>query len=297
MPRSLEASARVVATVDVEDWPQSTWDRSLPVSDRSARNTERLLDLLARRGKRVTMFILGKFAERFPAVVRRIAAEGHEIASHGYGHVEIFRQTREEFREDVARAKGILEDQVGRAVAGYRAPDFSVLASTLWALETLAEVGYEYDSSIFPIRHSRYGIPDWPLEPRRVRLASGRSIVELPIGTVVVRGRRWPAGGGGYHRLLPTAAIDWAVAKSLEQNGIFVAYCHPYEFDPTEFRELMLPIPFRVRMHQGLGRRGFRKKFEHLLEAFPVVTAGVVARESHWPDCAPARTGAPPRFA
>jgi polysaccharide deacetylase family protein (PEP-CTERM system associated) len=280
MPERLEP--RVVATVDVEDWPQSTWDRSLGISARAGRNAERLLDLLGRHRRSVTMFVLGKFADRFPEVVRRIAAEGHEVASHGYGHVEIFKQSPAEFRKDVDRTKRTLEDIIGTPVVGYRAPDFSVVRGSLWALEVLAEVGYRYDSSIFPIRHSRYGIPDWPPEPRRVQLPSGGTILELPIGTVSVRGRRLPAGGGGYHRLLPTRVIAWAVARSLREQGIFVAYCHPYEFDPAEFRELELKIPLGVRLHQGLGRRGFRKKFEHLIETFRVVRACDVAAESHW---------------
>jgi polysaccharide deacetylase family protein (PEP-CTERM system associated) len=230
------------------------------------------------------MFVLGKFAERFPPVVRRIADEGHEVGSHGYGHVEIFKQSPEEFREDVTRTKRILEDLIGTAVIGYRAPDFSILRSTLWALDVLAEVGYQYDSSIFPIQHSRYGISDWSLEPRHVRLPSGGSILELPIGTVSLRGRRWPAGGGGYHRLLPKALIQWAVARSLREQGVFVTYCHPYEFDAAEFQELDLKIPLRVRLHQGLGRRGFRKKFEHLLRSFPIVQGRDVARDLHWAD-------------
>ncbi len=286
MGEGLTPSGRVVVTVDVEDWPQSTWDRSLEISPRAARNTENLLELLARHRKRVTMFVLGKFAERFPEIVRSIAAQGHEVASHGYGHVEIFKQAPAEFREDVVRAKGILEGIMGSRVVGYRAPDFSVVGTTLWALETLAETGHEYDSSIFPIRHGRYGIPDWPLEPRRVRLASGRSILEMPIGTATIRGRRLPAGGGGYHRLLPSVAIRWAIARTLERQGLFVAYCHPYEFDPREFRELHLPIPLSTRLHQGLGRRGFRRKFETLLRSFEVVRGCDVAQAEDVPEYA-----------
>jgi polysaccharide deacetylase family protein (PEP-CTERM system associated) len=280
---SLGSPGRVLATVDVEDWPQSTWDRSLPIGERAARNTENLLDLLGNLDKRVTMFVLGKFGERFPKVVQRIAREGHEVASHGYGHVEIFRQTPEVFRQDILRAKKVLEDILGAPVLGYRAPDFSVMPGTSWALEILAETGHQYDSSIFPIRHRRYGFPGWPAHPTRVRLRSGNSIMELPIGTVRAIGRRWPAGGGGYHRLLPGALIQWAVGRSLREQGVFVAYCHPYEFDPLEFRELNLAIPLRIRLHQGLGRRGFRGKFERLLGSFGTVQGREVAREARWP--------------
>jgi len=278
--------------VDVEDWPQSTWDRALEITPRAARNTERVLGILAEHRQRATMFVLGKFAERFPETVRRIAREGHEVASHGYGHVEIFRQTAAEFREDVHRSKELLEEITGRPVRGYRAPDFSVIPSTLWALDVLAEQGYEYDSSVFPIPMSRYGIEGWPADPVRVCMPSGRSIIELPIATLTWMGRRWPVAGGGYHRLLPWSMIRWAVRHSLRQREQFMAYCHPYEFDAAEFATLKLDIPLRTRLHQGLGRRGFQPKFERLLTTFRVVPAHEVALQGEWPDYSPAQGGA-----
>ena len=283
MPSSLEKRC-LLATADIEDWAQSTWDRSLPITERAGKNTDRLLDLLNRRGKRITMFVLGKFAERFPQLVRRITAEGHEVASHGWGHVEIFRQSPEEFRADVTRAKSTLEDVLGSEVIGYRAPDFSIVDETLWALEVLAETGHRYDSSVFPIRRGRYGIPWWPPNPTRLILPSGRSILELPIGTVTVNGRRLPAGGGGYHRLLPSRVIQWAVSRALREQPVFVAYCHPYEFNSREFREMDLRIPLRTRLHQGLGRRGFGRKFEKLLEGSRVVRCRDLANAVEWPE-------------
>jgi polysaccharide deacetylase family protein (PEP-CTERM system associated) len=276
-------SGPLILSMDVEDWPQSTWDRSLPITTRSLRNTEQVLDLLNARHVRITMFVLGKLAEAFPSLVRRMAAEGHEIASHGYGHIEIFTQTRDEFREDVRRSKQLLEDIIGERVVGFRAPDFSIVESSLWALDVLAEEGFEYDSSIFPIVHNRYGIPEWPASPARVQLASGRSLVELPIATRRFGTRRLPVGGGGYHRLLPRAAIVWIVAGVVNAGMPFMAYCHPYEFDPDEFRESELPIPWRTRLHQGLGRRGFRRKFVRLTERFNVSLARTVARGTSWP--------------
>ena len=151
---------------------------------------------------------LGKFAEAFPGCVKRIAKEGHEIATHGHVHIQIFRQSATEFREDVCRAKCYLEDLLGQPVVGYRAPDFSITRQTLWAVEILAELGFLYDSSIFPIQHAHYGIPGWPLHPVRVKLESGQSIVELPIGTLLLAGRCWPVGGGEYHRLMPWPLIE-----------------------------------------------------------------------------------------
>lgn len=266
-----------VVTVDVEDWPQSTWDNSLSISPRAAKNVESLLDILAAHRHTVTMFVLGKFAEGYPTCVKRIAKEGHEIASHGHGHIPIFRQSPSQFREDVRRAKCYLEDLIGQPVTGYRAPDFSVTRQTLWAVEILAELGFQYDSSIFPIRHTRYGIPGWPVHPVRVKLESGQNIVELPIATLSLAGRCWPVGGGGYHRLMPWLLIKWAILHNFRCQQPFVAYCHPYEFDPKEFAELGMQIPLRTRLHQGLGRRGFRAKFERLLESFDSIPAARLA--------------------
>ncbi|MBI4500125.1 MAG: DUF3473 domain-containing protein [Gemmatimonadetes bacterium] len=258
---------RPVITVDVEDWPQSTWDRNLPVTARAAENMIRLMGILNEAGVKVTLFVLGKFAECFPDVVRALSEQGHEIASHGYGHVEIFRQSREEFREDVVRSKEILEEITGVPVRGYRAPDFSILRNSLWAFDVLADSGFEFDSSVVPIRHPRYGIPDWPREPTRVHLPGQRSILEFPLATYRVFGKNWPIGGGGYFRLLP-GVIARRLARRSMLSVPFVFYCHPYEFDPWEFGEIGLEIPLRVRLHQGLGRGRFEARFRRFVSEF-----------------------------
>jgi polysaccharide deacetylase family protein (PEP-CTERM system associated) len=273
----------LVISVDIEDWPQSTWDHSLDITVRAAHNTELVLDILAQHGKTVTMFVLGKFAEQFPKIVKRIAREGHEVASHGYGHIEIFHQTAAEFREDVRRSKQFLEDLSGQPIIGYRAPDFTITSSTIWALEVLADLGFEYDSSIFPITNKRYGIEAWPPNPVRVYLPSQRSIIELPIATMRIFNRSLPIAGGGYHRLLPWCLINWAIHTKIGQGDVFVAYYHPYEFDPNEFNSTNLSIPLRTRLHQGIGRRGLLSKFEKILNHFATEKACIVAG-LNWPE-------------
>lgn len=266
MPLPLNFAAPAIS-IDVEDWPQSSWDRSLPVTPRAATNTLRVLDLLVRARVRATMFVLGKFAETFPDVVRRIHDAGHEVASHGHGHIETFHLSPAAFRADIRRSKAFLEQLLGVRVRGYRAPDFSVIRSTLWALEILAEEGFDYDSSIFPIHARRYGIPDWPRSPTTVELAGGGTIVEFPIATARALGRNWPIGGGGYHRLLP-GSVSRCLAGWVLKSMPFVFYCHPYEFDPQEFAEIALPIPRLIRLHQGLGRGRFQIRFLAFVKRF-----------------------------
>jgi polysaccharide deacetylase family protein (PEP-CTERM system associated) len=286
--QALSAAAPLVVSFDVEDWPQSTWDRSLPISDRSRANAEKLLDILAVHDRKATLFILGKFAERFPDLIRRMHAAGHEIASHGHGHVEIFTQSPAVFREDVSRSKKLLEDIIGEEVIGYRAPDFSIIRESLWALETLAELGFRYDSSIYPIRHKRYGIEDWPVDPVNVKLPSGATIVELPIATVSLFGRALPVGGGGYHRLLPWMIIDWAVRRLTTNGRPFVAYGHPYEFDAHEFASLPFRIPLKTRLHQGLGRARLEQRFKAMIGKYESTRARDLALSREWPAIAPA---------
>jgi polysaccharide deacetylase family protein (PEP-CTERM system associated) len=285
MPDALRHAPPIIS-VDVEDWPQSSWDRSLPITQRSADNIRRLMEILARAGLRATMFVLGKFAERFPDVVRELDAAGHEIASHGYGHVEIFKQTRPDFAADIKRGKEFLEQTIGKAVRGYRAPDFSIVGDTLWALEELAERGFEYDSSIFPVRRPRYGIPDWPLSPMRVILPGGKSILEFPIACYRAWGKNWPVGGGGYHRLLPGSASRWFAGRVMKSRP-FVFYCHPYEFDPREFSEISMDIPLKVRLHQGLGRGRFEARFVRLANQFGGCRVADLLERDDWPDFRP----------
>jgi polysaccharide deacetylase family protein (PEP-CTERM system associated) len=266
MPNRLKFGPPCIS-VDVEDWPQSSWDHTLPISPRAADNTRRVLDLLDEAGVRATMFVLGKFAEKYPDVVREIHHAGHEVACHGYAHEEIFRQSKQTFREDIRRGKGLIEQAIGRGVLGYRAPNFSVVQRTLWALGVLAEEGFIYDSSIFPVWNDRYGIPTWPTEPIQVVLPGDLTIHELPIATFRGLGTNWPVGGGGYHRLLPSSMIRY-FARSTLKVAPFIFYCHPYEFDAREFEEISLKLPLRVRLHQGLGRRRFGHRFRRFLQDF-----------------------------
>lgn len=275
-----------IISVDVEDWPQSSWDRELPITSRAADNTRRLLDLLEQLRVRVTMFVLGKLAEQFPDVVGDINAAGHEVASHGYGHVEIFKQSRSEFAQDLKRSKDLLEQIIGKPVRGYRAPDFSIIRRSLWALDELAAQGFEYDSSIFPVSRPRYGIPDWPVGPTRVLLPQGRSILEFPIASYRLWGKNWPVGGGGYHRLLPGPAGRW-LARRVMRGRPFVFYCHPYEFDPREFAEITLKIPLKIRLHQGLGRGRFESRFASLVGRFGGCRVIDWIDGHDWPDFQP----------
>jgi len=265
--------ATVAVTVDVEDWPQSSWDRSLPLSEYCADNVQRVLDILAEfPGARATFFILGKFAEKHPIVVRGIADAGHEIASHGTGHVELFRLGPKKFAEDLRRSTEIIAQTAGRRPEGYRAPDFSIVGESLWALDILAEQGYKYDTSIFPIRKARYGIENWPRNACRVKLPCGSTILELPIAALEMMGRRIPVGGGGYARLMPGPVLIKALQSAAAQlNFPPVYYCHPYEFDPDEFKKIEIRIPRKVRFHQGLGRKRSVGKLRRILRTFECV--------------------------
>ncbi|MCX5889021.1 MAG: DUF3473 domain-containing protein [Deltaproteobacteria bacterium] len=271
-------------TIDVEDWAQSTFDLSLPITQRAADNTQRLLGILEELGIHTTMFVLGKFAEKFPKLVQEIHRLGHEVGNHGYGHVPIFRQTRREFKEDIVRSKDMLEQMIGQQILGYRAPDFSITKQSLWALEVLAETGIKYDSSIFPVLRPHYGIPDWPNHPVRVKLAHDLLITEFPLAALDLLGKRWPIGGGGYHRLVPGFIMRQLAGLHLQQAP-FIFYCHPYEFDYREFSQIQWEIPLKMKLHQGLGRRPFGKRFKQFVRKFggrPVVA--LMEGHTSWPE-------------
>ena len=272
-----------VISIDVEDWPQSTWDRDLPITERAVENTRRVLRIMRRADVRSTMFVLGKLAERFPYVVKEIQADGHEVACHGYGHVEIAQQTPDAFLSDIRRAKDRLEQITGQKVMGYRAPDFSIVRDTLWAFDALAEAGFEYDSSVVPVRLVRYGIPEWPVYPIWVRLANGRRIMEAPLATFHWLGKNWPVGGGGYHRLLP-GFITRYLAGRVMGTAPFVFYCHPYEFDVRELKEIPLQLPFRIRIHQGAGRRWFERRFLAFAKRFGGQRMCDLLSSQQWPE-------------
>ena len=247
-------------SVDLEDYfqvealrphcPRAEWDR---FEDRTVPNTERLLAILEAQGIHATFFILGWTAQRHPDLVRRIATAGHEIASHGFDHELIYNQDREAFRDDIRRARALLRDLSGQAVIGYRAPSYTIMQRTLWALPILVEEGYRYDSSIFPIARRRYGMPQAPRWPHRIPLDEGRRIVEFPLPTIRLGPLNLPATGGAYLRLLPFWLQRWSVRRMLRAKQPFVLSVHPWELDPEQPR---FPVKLRTRWthYHNLGR-------------------------------------------
>lgn len=238
-------------SVDVEDYfqveslrrfcPRERWHE---FEDRTEASTHRVLDVLDAHEARATFFVLAWSAEKHPRLVRQIAERGHEIASHGYAHELVTRQSPETFRADVRRARHLLQDQSGQPVLGYRAPSYTIVSGTLWALDILAEEGYRYDSSIFPIKRLRYGIPGAPRWPHEVQLGKGRSLVEYPLPTVKVGWINIPATGGAYLRLLPMSFQTRALKALIETNRPFVINVHPWELDPGQPR---FPVGARTR--------------------------------------------------
>lgn len=203
---------------------------------RVCENTERVMGILDDAGVKGTFFVLGWVAERFAPLVRSIRDAGHEVACHGYSHALIYDQSVAEFREETLRAKGLLEDTIGGPVSGYRAASFSVRKDTLWALDVLQEAGFQYDSSIFPVHHDRYGIADAALEPHVRELQNGGSIVEVPMTVLPFGGVRIPVSGGGYFRLYPYAFTRTAARRVNASGRPWVFYIHPWEVDPLQPR-------------------------------------------------------------
>jgi polysaccharide deacetylase family protein (PEP-CTERM system associated) len=251
-------------SVDVEDYFQVSAfanhvrrDEWPNLPSRVERNTEKVMGIFAAAGVKSTFFTLGWVAERHKPLIRRIVAEGHELASHGFAHFRASDQTREEFRADVRRTKAILEDVGGVAVQGYRAASFSIGAANLWALEVLAEEGYRYSSSIYPVRHDHYGMPEAPRFKHRPVGEAG--VVEIPISTLRLAGRNLPVGGGGYFRLAPYAAYRWALSKlNRDDRQPAIFYFHPWEVDPEQPRPEGLPAKTRFRHYVNLGRMEHR---------------------------------------
>ncbi|NOQ51992.1 MAG: DUF3473 domain-containing protein [Desulfuromonadaceae bacterium] len=273
-------------TIDVEDYfhvsafekisPPATWAGR---ESRVGRNTDRVLALLDASSVKATFFVLGWVAEKFPQITKKIAAQGHEIASHGYLHQRVALQDRQTYRADIRRSKSLLEDQTGEQVLGYRAPSYSITRQTDWAFDELLEAGFQYDSSIFPMQHDFYGIPDWPRfsgyavkegnhwiareNPTDLNL----SIREVPITTLRLRGRNFPIAGGGYFRLFPYAVPRWGLQQiNQKEQQPFVFYLHPWEFDPDQPRMIGCSAKSRFRHYLNLGRTETR--FKQLLQDF-----------------------------
>lgn len=259
-------------TIDVEDYFQVSafaphirrdeWDTR---ECRVEANVDRILALLAAHDTRATFFTLGWVAERYPQLVRRIAAGGHELASHGYGHQRASDLNREELWQDVSRAKQLLEDLSGRAVPGYRAPSFSIGTGNLWAFDVLARAGHRYSSSIYPIRHDHYGMPDAP----RFAYRLDNGMLEVPVTTLRVLSRNLPSSGGGYFRLLPYALSRWMIGRVNRQDReAAVFYFHPWELDTGQPRIPGIGTKTRFRHYVNIPRMERR--------------LGALLRDFHW---------------
>lgn len=258
-------------TIDVEDYYQvsafekvidpNTWGSR---ESRVVRNTEIILDILERRSLKATFFIVGWIAQRYPQLVGQIFGQGHEIGCHSFWHRQVYNLTPDAFKEDTRRAKSTLEDITGSAVYGYRAPSYSITNKSLWALDILADLGFRYDSSIFPTYHDNYGIPD---APRFAYKLKEQGMMEYPISTARIMGRNLPISGGGYFRLFPYAVTRTALRQiNTKEKRSFVFYFHPWEIDPDQPRVRNASPLSRFRHYVNLKTN--RTKLERLLEDF-----------------------------
>ncbi|ARN74510.1 XrtA system polysaccharide deacetylase [Oceanicoccus sagamiensis] len=250
-------------TVDVEDyfqvaalssvikphqWEQYDRGRVVP-------NTQRLMDMIQQAGHGATFFVLGWIAERYPDLVRQIDKAGFEVASHGYSHQLIYQQSPAVFREETIKSKSLLEDIIGKPVRGYRAASYSITPASEWALDILAELGFSYDSSLFPVKHDRYGMPGAKPLPHRLETPSGETLVEFSLTSLDIMGYRLPIAGGGYFRLFPYWFSQWALSKHLARtNKPFVFYLHPWEIDVDQPRVAGLPLKSVFRHYNNLDK-------------------------------------------
>ena len=226
-------------------------------------NTRKLLDLFAKHDVKSTFFVLGWVAERYPELIKDIHAQGHEIASHGYAHRRATEQTREQFTADVTRSKNHLEDLLGESLTGYRAPSFSIGYNNEWAFEVLAELGFQYSSSTYPVKHDLYGTPDWP----RFAYKRKEGIIEIPIPTLKVMGKQTPIGGGGYFRLYPYTLTKTLISQYLKrEKQPYSFYFHPWEIDADQPRMTNAPLKSRFRHYVNLNKT--EGKLERLLSDF-----------------------------
>jgi polysaccharide deacetylase family protein (PEP-CTERM system associated) len=265
-------AARYVLSIDIEDYFQveafskdvarSDWDRW---PSRVVDNTLRALDLCEAGAARTTCFVLGWVAHKFPALVREIQSRGHELACHSYWHRPVFSLTPDEFREDLLAARDAIEQASGTRVVGYRAPSWSITAKSLWALDILAEEGFLYDSSIYPIHHDIYGIPGAPRTPS-ILTAAGRPLLEFPPATVQVGHATFPAAGGGYLRILPFPYTQWSLRRLERESPVVVVYFHPWEIDPEQPR---IGARMRSRLRHYSNLRQMEGRLRRLMEMRP----------------------------
>ncbi len=276
-------SIKNALTVDVEDYFQvSAFAKSINYDDwdsyklRVSENTHRLLDLFDRYSVKATFFVLGWVAEREKALVEEIAKRGHEVACHGFSHQLIYNQKRDVFREETLRSKKLLEDITQQSVRGYRAASYSITRQSLWALDTLAEAGFEYDSSIFPVKHDRYGIPDAAEEPHILTTPDGSKIIEFPLSTAHLLKYRLPVAGGGYFRLYPYALTRAGLRQVNRRQQPFIFYLHPWEVDPEQPR-IQASWFSRFRHYNNLDKCELR--LEKLLTDFELTTTSAVLED------------------
>jgi polysaccharide deacetylase family protein (PEP-CTERM system associated) len=268
-------------TVDVEDYfhvsafadsiDQKTW---ASFESHVEKNTHKLLEIFDQASVSATFFVLGWVAERFPHLVTEITANGHELACHGYSHQLIYTQNRSEFREESSRAKNLLEDIAGEAVAGYRAASYSITEESRWAIEVLMDVGFRYDSSIVPVRHDLYGIVGARVYPYRMCVPDGRSMLEFPPSTIRVAGYRIPIGGGGYFRLFPYWFTQWGLGLINGRDQMpFSFYLHPWEIDPDQPR---ISAGWKSSFRHYNNLRKCEGRLQKLLKSFRFDTMGSV---------------------
>ncbi len=259
-------------TIDVEDYYHvSAFENNIKFEEwgnfesRVVNNTRRILNILSEAGEtKATFFILGWVAEKHPEIVNEIDSEGHEIACHSYRHRLVYNMSPDEFRSDLMKAKDILEDITGKEIFGYRAPSYSLTNRSLWAFETLNGLGFKYDSSVFPITHDRYGIPD---SPRFKYMLPENDLVEFPISTSRILGLKIPVSGGGYFRIFPYWFTNMALSKiNIKENQPFVFYLHPWEIDPEQPKVKNIALLSRFRHYFNLGKTECR--FKRLLKDF-----------------------------
>jgi polysaccharide deacetylase family protein (PEP-CTERM system associated) len=248
--------------------------RALPgacFESRVERSMDRLLAMLAKHRARGTFFVLGEVAEAHPTIPRQIAAEGHEVACHGDGHEDVYRQSPREFRADIRRARQRIEQAVSAPVVGYRAPNFSIGRAQAWAYDILLEEGFRYDSSTYPILHDRYGLPNAPRFPYEIWRNGTATLVEFPIGTARLCGVNLPIGGGGYFRLSPFAAVRLGIERvNARERRPVMFYVHPWEIDPDQPRPHMA---WQHRFRHYVGVAGHAAKLDRLLQHFRFGTA------------------------
>jgi polysaccharide deacetylase family protein (PEP-CTERM system associated) len=275
---------RNALTIDVEDYYQvsafepvvqfADWDR---YESRVERNTYRLLDLLDRYHTKATFFVLGWIAERHPGLIRDLHARGHEVASHGYAHRRVYTQTPAQFRAETRWSKQLLEELTGQPVLGYRAASYSITTQSLWALDILQEEGFTYDSSIFPIRHDRYGIPTAQRFCHVLRARTGACFIEFPPSTVVVLGIKMPIAGGGYFRLFPYAVTRWGIRRlHHKEHHPAMVYLHPWEIDSDQPR---LPGSLLTRWRHYVNVQRVEARLQRLLQDFTFGTMAQVLQD------------------